>query len=318
MPMTITRAAVMMFAAAVLIASSNININGLQTNTASANNNTDNAAAVWQKREGRPLIIAHRGGAGIFPENTIAAMRGSAMLGVDVLDMDARLSKDGILLAFHDKTLQRTTNGSGEVGNFNYDELKMLNAAAHFQLPNGDKHPPQTIPRIKDILAEFAAGDWLFVIEIKNQGDEGKLAAQKLAAMIKELNLHERVIVGSFGGAPLEEYRNILPAAATSASQGEAAGAILLGGLYSPSIVALQLPLGFAGLDLAAAERIVEWQKRGYAVHYWTINDAPAMMKLVEDGADGIFSDYPDVLRKVLTDAGYQLPKPYTPTTPRQ
>ena len=157
-----------------------------------------------------------------------------------------------------------------------------------------------------------AAGDLLFVIEIKNRGDKGKIAAQKLAAIIGELNLQKRVIVGSFDGAPLDHYRAALPGAATSASQAEAAGVILLGGLYAPPLVALQIPPSFAGLDLAKKSRIGEWQNRGYAVHYWTINDAARMAQLAADGADGIFSDYPNILREVLEKAGRRPPAPAT------
>lgn len=288
--------------------------NGANSVNVGNGDNSNNIAAVWRARGGRPLVIAHRGGAGIFPENTLAAMRGSAMLGVDVLDMDARLTKDGVLVAFHDKTLQRTTNGDGEVGNFDYQQLSMLNAAANFRAPDGKRHPAEVIPRIRDIMGEFADTRLLFVVEIKNQGEDGKDAARKLAAIVSEFDLQGRVIVGSFGGAPLVEYRKALPDAATSASQSEAAGVILLGGLTAPPIAALQIPPSFAGLDLAKKSRINDWQSRGYAVHYWTINDAAVMTQLVNDGADGIFSDYPDMLRDVLTKAGHPPPPGITTT----
>ena len=269
---------------------------------------------VWYAREGgRPLIIAHRGGAGIFPENTFAAMRKAALLGVDVLDMDARLSKDGVLVAFHDKTLNRTTNGSGEVADYRADELAMLNAAAHFVSPDGNKHRTEPIPRIADILRAFASGNLLFVIEIKNRDKQGKLAAQKLADIVNSLNLQKRVIVGSFDGAPLATYRKALTNAATSASRYEAAGIILSGGLYAPPLAALQIPPSFAGLELASRESIGKFRARGYAVHYWTINDAGQMAQLVANGADGIFSDYPNILREVLADGGFALPPPVMP-----
>ena len=270
-------------------------------------------AGVWQMRDGRPLIIAHRGGAGIFPENTFAAMRKAALLGVDVLDMDARLSKDGVLVAFHDKTLNRTTNGSGEVADYRADELAMLNAAAHFVSPDGNKHRTEPIPRIADILRAFASGNLLFVIEIKNRDKQGKLAAQKLADIVNSLNLQKRVIVGSFDGAPLATYRKALTDAATSASRYEAAGIILSGGLYAPPLAALQIPPSFAGLELASRESIGKFRARGYAVHYWTINDAGQMAQLVANGADGIFSDYPNILREVLADGGFALPPPVMP-----
>ena len=82
-------------------------------------------------------------------------MRKAALLGVDVLDMDARLSKDGVLVAFHDKTLNRTTNGSGEVADYRADELAMLNAAAHFVSPDGNKHRTEPIPRIAIFCAHL-------------------------------------------------------------------------------------------------------------------------------------------------------------------
>ena len=274
--------------------------------------------SVWRARDGRALIFSHRGGAGIFPENTIAAMRGSAKLGVDALDMDARLSSDGVLMAFHDETLERTTNGSGALSAHSAAELESLNAAANFTKPDGEKHEPVPVPRIADILREFSESDLLFIIELKDREQKGEQAARQLAGIVGELNLQKRVIIGSFGGAAVAAFRKALPEAATSASQSEAAGFVMLGkigleGAYSPPIRALQLPPFAFGINLANKATIEKAHANGYAVHYWTINNAQEMTALTAIGADAIFTDYPDILREVIKNKNGEesLPKPF-------
>ena len=281
--------------------------------------NADDSDSVWRARDGRALIFSHRGGAGIFPENTIAAMRGSAKLGVDALDMDARLSSDGVLMAFHDETLERTTNGSGALSAHSAAELESLNAAANFTKPDGEKHEPVPVPRIADILREFSESDLLFIIELKDREQKGEQAARQLAKIVGELNLQKRVIIGSFGGEAVAAFRKALPEAATSASQSEAAGFIMLGkigleGAYSPPIRALQLPPFAFGINLANKATIEKAHANGYAVHYWTINNAQEMTALTAIGADAIFTDYPDILREVIKNKNGEesLPKPFS------
>ncbi len=289
----------------------------MTTATTAAAEEKGGGSSVWRAKEGRPLIIAHRGGAGIFPENTLAAMRGAAALGVDALDMDARLSADGVLFAFHDSSLARTTGESGEVGASDAARMESLNAAARF----AGESAPQRVPRIAEILREFAPSPLLFVIELKDGGEKGKHAAKQLAQIIAELNLQKRVIVGSFDGETLAAFRAASGGeVATSAAKGEATAAVVLvklglGFLRSSPAAALQIPTRGAGMDLTSPAFIRGAQENGLAVHYWTINAAQDMSPLAQAGADGIFSDYPDILRETLSRLGHSLPPPLTITT---
>ena len=280
-------------------------------------------AGAWRRgADDRPLIIAHGGGLHHAPANTLAALTRAAATGVDVLEFDVQLSADDELVLMHDLTVDRTTDGMGLVRSLPFAKLQPLNAAAHFKGPAGEGHAPEPIPTLSDVLEHFAPSPLRFVIELKNPGADGALAAKGLAEALRRFDLEDRVIVGSFHGETLAAFREVSGGAVlTSGASGEIARGMLLpalglaGGAFDPAPVAvLQIPLQAGPLDLSAPGFIRRAQALGQAVQYWTINDLSTMERLVLAGADGIMTDDVPALRAVLKAQGFALPAPWIAT----
>ena len=277
-------------------------------------------AGAWRRgAEARPLIIAHGGGLRHAPGNTLAALTRAAATGVDALEFDVQLSADDRLVLMHDLTVDRTTHGTGLVRSLPLAKLQALNAAAHFEGPAGEGHAPESIPTLAEVLTHFAPTPLRFVIELKNPGADGALAAKRLAEALRRFDLEDRVIVGSFHGETLVAFREASGGAVlTSGASGEIARVMLLpalglaGGAFDPAPVAvLQIPLQAGPLDLSAPGFIRRAHLLGQAVQYWTVNDLLTMERLALAGADGIMTDDVPALRAVLRDLGFPLPDPW-------
>ena len=165
---------------------------------------------------GDVLVIAHRGGKGLAPENTLAAFTHSAALGVDVLEMDLRQSSDGALIVLHDRRVDRTTNGQGAADSLSLAQLKQLDAGYHFS-PDGQTFPYRgqgvAIPTLDEVFTAFP--NMRFLIEIKN---DSAALVNDFCRTIQRFQLSDRVIAASFHDRPLENLRQICPEVATSAS----------------------------------------------------------------------------------------------------
>ncbi len=261
----------------------------------------------------RPLVIAHRGGSHLFPENTMVAMCGAAALGVDVLEMDARLSADNILFLFHDNEIQRITGKDGVFYDYNASDLATMNAAAHF---TSTPHDFVAIPKLRDVLQQFAETDIRFLIEIKDSAWRAEVAVHRLIQLIDHFSLHDRVMIASFYSKPIHQVRRHSTQWITSAPMVEATTIVLLDMLYlgwlydSPPARALQLPQTSFGIPLGNANVVQRLHARTMAAHYWTINQREDMVKLIAAGADGIVTDRPDLLHTVLHNIGLAVPPP--------
>lgn len=254
----------------------------------------------FTRNETRPLVIAHRGGAGLAPENTLSAFEKSVNLGVDVLELDVRGTSDGAIVVIHDAAVDRTTNGNGKVGEMTLAELKKLDAGYRFS-PDGGKTFPfrdqgVTIPTLEEVFKAFP--QMKFNIEPK----PGQPSIVKpLCNLIREQRKTDRVVVASFSQSILDEFRGECPGTATSASSTEVGKFLTLykTGLtksFSPAMQALQVPL-FTGVTKEFVEAARE---RNLKVHVWTINDPAEMQQLLEAGVDGIMTDYPDRLLSLI------------------
>jgi glycerophosphoryl diester phosphodiesterase len=258
----------------------------------------------FQTDAASPLVIAHRGGAGLWPENTLYAFERAAATGVDVIETDVRATKDGELVVLHDESVGRTTDGSGAVGSLTLAELKRLDAAYRFSTDGGRSFPLRglgiTVPTLREVLASLPS--MRFNIEPK-QGAPS--LAAPLCRMIREYGMTDRVLVASFSGATLQEFRRECPEVATSASTGEVATFLALheAGLaasYSPAMQALQVPERSGALRVLTRDFVRAAHGRNLRVHAWTIDDEAEMRRLIEMGVDGVMTDYPDRLLKVL------------------
>lgn len=258
----------------------------------------------FQEKGTRPLVIAHRGGAGLYPENTLHAFQNARDLGVDVIELDVRGTSDGGVVVLHDATVERTTDGSGQVNQMTLDRVKKLNAGYRWTADNGKTFPFRdgkiTIPTLQEVFAAFP--EMKFNIEPKQSSPS---IIKPLCAIVRGNRMIDKVVVGSFNQTILDEFRRDCPGVATSAGPSEVSKFLALykTGLsesYSPAMQALQIPEYIAGARIVTKEFVEAAHERNLKVHIWTVNETADMERLLGIGVDGIMTDYPDKLLKLV------------------
>ena len=248
----------------------------------------------------RPLVIAHRGGGGLAPENTLEAFRRSVELGVDVLELDVHSTADGALVVIHDRTVDRTTDGGGRVNEMSLAALKKLDAGHRFTADGGQTFPFRgqgvTIPTLDEVLQAFP--EMKFNIEPKQATPS---LVGPLCNLLKERRMTGKTIVASFNQTLIDEFRQACPDVATSAGPTEVTKFLSLyktglTGAFSPAMHALHIPQSAGWLYTVDGDFIRAARERNLQVHVWTVNEIEDMKRLTELGVDGIMTDYPDRL----------------------
>ena len=278
---------------------------------------------------GETAISAHRSGAGEYPEETLAAFRGCAEnpdVQVDYFEFDLHMTADDVLVLSHDATLDRVSDAADVFGaegvlvrDKTLAELKALNMAAQFvndagEAPYATLHggavPDElrilSLDEVLDYLT--SAGDYRYIIEIKDGGAVGLAAADRLYATLNERNLLDHVIVGSFRDEVAAYITANYPDMHRSASPEEVIQfylAALTGKKdFTCSYDVLQLPFGDAessfGINLGTATVINFAHAHDLAIQYWTVNAEKDMAYLASVGADALISDYPDCAARIL------------------
>ena len=245
-----------------------------------------------------PIRFAHRGSRLLWPENTKLAFQRAIDLGYRYIETDVRLTADRVVVVFHDRTLDRTTNSFGKIEEWEWADLEKLDA--------GFEHGPEQgfpyrgkgacIPRLDDVLSTWP--DVYFNIDLKAPRVEWAAAE-----VIKQLRRSDTVLVGSFSDRRLAKFRRITRGTvATAAGPVEAvrlATAARRGSTPRSAPVAYQLPFDSRVIPLDV--RLVETaHAAGAHVHAWTVNEAADMDRLLDIGVDGITTDRPDTLDDVL------------------
>jgi glycerophosphoryl diester phosphodiesterase len=258
----------------------------------------------FQGLRSRPLVIAHRGGAGLWPENTLHAFESASTLGVDMIETDIRGTADGVLVVLHDASVDRTTDGTGAVGEMTLAELKKLDAAYRWTPDGGRSFPLRgrniTVPTLDEVFAQLP--EMRFNIEPKQVTPS---LVPSLCRTIRERRMSGKVIVGSFRDTVLDEFRRACPEVATSASPSEVSRFVAMqtAGLsrsFNPAMQALQVPEYGAGIHILTPGFITSAHERNLEVHAWTVNEVADMRRLIDLKLDGIMTDYPDRLMKLL------------------
>jgi glycerophosphoryl diester phosphodiesterase len=253
-------------------------------------------------RFGRPQVFAHRGGAALRPENTIAAFDHGLSLGADGLEFDVHLSRDGVVVVHHDATLERTTDGRGRLAQFTADELARLDAAYNFS-PAGATFPYRGkgigIPTLREVLRRYR--DVPLIIELKLNEPE---LAHRTVDEVRAADAIDRVSLGSFGTRVLRAARAYEPRILTGSSREETRLALYRSWcrwpVMRPQYDAFQVP-EVAGSTRVVSRRFIDYAHRaGVAVQVWTINVARDIARLLDWGVDGIISDCPDVAVEVV------------------
>jgi glycerophosphoryl diester phosphodiesterase len=230
------------------------------------------------------LAIAHRGASGYAPENTFAAFRRAIALGAGFIETDLQLSRDARLVAIHDATVNRTTNGQGAVHDMTLAELRRLDAGSWF----GSEFAGERIPTIEEILEFANKHDVVFYLEMKPSGSWG--GEHALISALRESGEIARTVVISFDAAILVGVRKIEPTLMT--------GLLFEGHIPNPLDKAIEIgarQLVVRG-DLVTPRLLKEARGRDLQVVCWTVNHPGHMRLLVQAGVDGIISDYPDRL----------------------
>ncbi len=251
-----------------------------------------------------PLVIAHQGGDHLRPGNTMFAFQNAADLGVDVLEMDLHITKDGILVLIHDETIDRTTDGTGEVEAMTYEELQQYDAGYDWTRDGGATYPFRgqgiTIPMLEDVFNTFP--NTRMTIELKKTNAS---MAQPFCGLIRQYGMEDKVLVASFYDERIQEFRRECPEVATSSARTETTVFVLmtkafLGGFFTPHFYALQVPEESSGITVMTPSFIRAAHARNLRVEPWTINDEETMRKFIEWGVDGIITDRPDLMLEVL------------------
>jgi glycerophosphoryl diester phosphodiesterase len=259
----------------------------------------------FEKKNNEVLVIAHQGGDGLFPSNTLYAFQEAAKLGVDVLELDIHASKDGYLVVIHDDTVDRTTNGTGKVNNLTLAELKELDAGYHWSPERkGETFPYRdegiTIPTLEEVFQEFP--DYRINIEIKQ---ETPSIAQPLCDLILHYEKQEQVLVVSFSDKAMNEFRASCPAVVTAGYPSEIRTfyifhRLFLAGLYRPYADAFQVPEYQDELHIVTKRFVDDARRKNIDIHVWTVDETEDMQRLIDLGVDGIMTDRPDRLLGLL------------------
>jgi glycerophosphoryl diester phosphodiesterase len=246
--------------------------------------------------DGHPLVFAHRGGALLAPENTLAAFDAGLAAGADGLELDVRLSRDGIVVVHHDATLERTTSGRGAVAGFTADELAGLDAAAQFDVKGARVYRGAGfgVPCLAEVLRRYR--DVPIIIELKGTS---RALAHAAVETVRAADAVDRVCFGGFSLVTLRAVRSAGPEITTSAAHEETRWALYRSWLRWPVRNApyrvYQVP-ELSGRTRVVSPRFVRLAHEiGRAVQVWTVNDLPDMTRLLDIGVDALISDRPDL-----------------------
>jgi glycerophosphoryl diester phosphodiesterase len=271
----------------------------------------------WLER--RVLAYAHQGGSYEAPSSTLFAIEQALAAGATGIELDVHATKDGELVVTHDATVDRTTDGSGTIASLTLEELRRLDNAYWF-IPGADVTPDRPdadypyrgrapedpsfgVATLRQVL-ERTEGVVLN-LDIKQTAPVVPPYEAALAALLAEFSRRDDVIVASFLDSATAAFAALAPEVPTSAglmATAEFWRAVQAGSEPpATTAVALQVPERQGDLVVVDERFVAAAHRHGLAVHVWTVNDAPAMERLVDLGVDGIISDVPSTLAAVLT-----------------
>jgi glycerophosphoryl diester phosphodiesterase len=245
------------------------------------------------------LVAAHRGGAMLWPENSLLAFRKAVDLGADYLEFDVHLSRDGEVVVIHDPTLDRTTTGTGPVGERTLAELKTLRLK-----DRGGVVTEEAIPTLDEVAAVAAKGRRRMLLEIKVDGERRRYPGieEKVAAILDRHGMSAATVVMAFERETWRRMRALRPD-------------IAAGALYSPGTLrsmgstlsheleaAREAGVGVVGLhqDLVDANMVTAVRRAGMTLGVWTVNTPDALRRFIDLGVAIVITDRPDLARGLL------------------
>ncbi|MGH7830369.1 MAG: glycerophosphodiester phosphodiesterase [Candidatus Binatia bacterium] len=257
----------------------------------------------------KPRILGHRGAAGVAPENTLVSIQRAFDDGAQFVEIDLQGAKDGEVIIIHDDTLERTTDGHGQVKEHSLKELKSLNAGYRFTPDNGASYPYRDqkieIPTLEEFFSTFPKAK--AIVEIKQSAPP---IVKKVVQSVRRFAREGQILLATEKDEIMNEIRselskNSLPIA-TGFSYGEVAAFIRWVAAGKPAGApptggqALQIPCEYNGMTLVSAETVQAAHDLGIEMFVWTVNDTDEMKRLLRLSVDGIITDYPGRLASLV------------------
>jgi glycerophosphoryl diester phosphodiesterase len=259
--------------------------------------------------------IAHRGASNIAPENTLLAYRLAVEFGVDAIEVDARLTRDGVVVLLHDADVSRTTNGTGTVDELLYEELRRCDAGYWFCPEGHPSHPFRglgiTVPTLADLfnMLDRVGPAVEVVVELKNSPfdtgyDPDQCLARRVVSELRERDAIDRCRISSFNAGTIDHVKRLEPALRTAylATQGADVNAKIAYAVAKghDAVHAHDSAVAAGAVERRTLEAI---SQAGLEVAIWTVNERARMAELAALGVDGIITDDPERLCALLDAA---------------
>jgi len=242
----------------------------------------------------RPLILAHRGASVHAPENTLAAFELALEQGAHGIELDAKLSADGKVVVIHDASVERTTNGQGQVSQLDLTALRELDAGSFFS----DQFKGEKIPMLAEVF-EMLGKRAIINVELTNYKTPRDGLADKVCELVQRFGLQDSVLFSSFLSSNLKRTRSLLPDTPR--------GLLALGGWMGWWARSFGFNFGdyqalHPGLRDVTSQQVARVHRLKRRIHVWTVNTAEDMRRLIGWGVDGIITDDPKLAMEVLAE----------------
>jgi len=243
------------------------------------------------------LLAAHRGGAALWPENSLLAFRNAIALGADFIEFDVHLSKDGELVVIHDPTLERTTTGGGPVKDRTVAELKALRLKDRTGAVTGE-----AVPTLDEVVAVAAQGKRRMLLEIKVDATRARYPGieEKVLALLDRHGMAASTVVMGFEAPTWRRIRELRPDIATCALY--SARSLARTSLAAELAMLRAAGVPFIGVEhtVVDAAAVAEARKAGIGIGAWTVNDAAEMQRMIDSGSAILITDKPDLAKTLL------------------
>ena len=252
--------------------------------------------------QGGPLLIGHRGAAGLAPENTMLSFREAVgRWQVDMVELDVHASADGHCVVIHDPTVDRTTDGSGAVAEKTLAQLQALDAGYRFEDEDGElsyRGRGATIPTLEEVLSAFP--DTRFTLEVK-----AAAAQEPMFETVRRLDAKDRVIAAGIHREDrtlFDQFDGAISGDNRTTVWFYIFHRLHLAWLWPRRVDVFQVPERHEGRQVLSPRFVRDARRRGVPVHVWTVNEATTMERLLEWGVDGLITDRPDRAARVLAE----------------
>ncbi len=240
-------------------------------------------------------IIAHRGLSGFYPENTMLAFKKCLDLNIYGIEIDVQKTKDNHLVVIHDEKVDRTFSGTGYIKDMTLKELQSLNS----NFKNYENNKDCKIPTLKEVLILFKPTDFIINIELKNSKIKYKHLEENVIHLVKELKMERRVIISSFRIKSLHKVKALCPKIPRSYLISKKFYKYRLKSIIFSKVIKNKSTYISSSYSITDKEFIKKCHRRDLQILCYTVNTVEEYEKLLKFKADGIFTDFPNILSSI-------------------